>query len=211
MVSSGRAVGSWDLNVNQSPNAQGLASASAVGLDSCGMSSVAELVADVMSARQEVLEQVAALTADQAIQKPSEDEWSVAEIIEHLVLAEHMGVRKIWQAADGAGPGGAVEGPSNAGLSIEEVIAGTWKTYEQAPPDATPSGEGSLDYWTACFRACQPVLEELGTRLEGVDLSTVIFPHFLCGPLDARQRLEFLRFHIERHGRQIERLTARSR
>lgn len=174
------------------------------------MSSVVELVADVMTARQAVLRQVASLTTAQTAQKPSEEEWSVAEIIEHLVLAEHMGVRKIWQAADSAGTEGALEESSNAGLSIEEVIAGTWKTREQAPPEATPSGEGSLDYWTACFRACQPVLEELGARLEGVELSTVIFPHFLCGPLDARQRLEFLRFHIERHGRQIERLTARN-
>jgi hypothetical protein len=50
------------------------------------------------------------------------------------------------------------------------------------------------------------VLDALGTKLEGADLESIVFPHFLSGPLDARQRLEFLRFHLERHLAQIERV-----
>lgn len=34
--------------------------------------------------------------------------------------------------------------------------------------------------------------------------STVIAPHVISGPLDARQRLEFIRFHMDLHRRQIE-------
>jgi hypothetical protein len=39
--------------------------------------------------------------------------------------------------------------------------------------------------------------------LDGLDAESVVFPHFLSGPLDAGQRIHFLRFHIERHRRQI--------
>jgi hypothetical protein len=49
-----------------------------------------------------------------------------------------------------------------------------------------------------------PVLTELTAALDGLPLEDVLFPHFLSGPLDARQRLEFLRFHMERHIAQIE-------
>jgi hypothetical protein len=35
-----------------------------------------------------------------------------------------------------------------------------------------------------------------------------VYPHFLSGPLDARQRLEFLRFHIERHTAQVWRVRS---
>lgn len=91
-------------------------------------------------------------------------------------------------------------------LPIEELIARTWKPKEVAPPNATPQLGGPLAYWVACLRACQPVLESLGNALHGLDLSLVIFPHFLSGPLDARQRLEFLRFNLDRHRRQIEAL-----
>jgi hypothetical protein len=46
------------------------------------------------------------------------------------------------------------------------------------------------------FRSCHTVRERLGTLLQGLELEDVVFPHFLSGPLDAKQRLEFLRFHI---------------
>ncbi len=42
---------------------------------------------------------------------------------------------------------------------------------------------------------------EVGEALQGLDPSLVIFPHFLSGPLVARQRLEFLRFQLDRHRR----------
>ena len=42
---------------------------------------------------------------------------------------------------------------------------------------------------------------EVGEALHGLDPSLVIFPHFLSGPLVARQRLEFLRFQLDRHRR----------
>ncbi|MFM7671814.1 MAG: hypothetical protein ACKO6Q_04400 [Bacteroidota bacterium] len=32
----------------------------------------------------------------------------------------------------------------------------------------------------------------------------IIYPHPLSGPLNVYQRLEFLRYHMERHQRQIE-------
>ena len=43
---------------------------------------------------------------------------------------------------------------------------------------------------------------------EAVDLTTIVYPHYLSGPLDGRQRLEFLRYHMERHLAQIERVRA---
>ncbi len=32
----------------------------------------------------------------------------------------------------------------------------------------------------------------------------IIYPHIISGPLNVYQRMEFLRFHLERHQRQIE-------
>jgi hypothetical protein len=45
--------------------------------------------------------------------------------------------------------------------------------------------------------------------LDGLDLATVIYPHVVRGPLvDARQGLEFLRWHLDYHCQQIEALKA---
>jgi hypothetical protein len=56
--------------------------------------------------------------------------------------------------------------------------------------------------------AYQPVLERLGTVLGGLELAQVIVPHVVSDPLDARQRLQFLRWHLDHHRQQIEDIKA---
>jgi DinB superfamily len=172
------------------------------------MQTAQDLINKVAEARRKVIATIANLTPAQASFKPVPEEWSVLENIEHVVLAEISGVSKIWQAADSFREGTPVFTGvhTNHGLSIDEVVARTWKPKEIAPPIATPHIGGPLQYWITYCESCQSVLDRLGTALHGLDLQQVIFPHFLSGPLDARQRLEFLRFHLDRHRAQILRL-----
>jgi len=167
---------------------------------------VPALIADVGRSREKVLEMVRDLTDHEGRWKPSPEEWSAAEIVEHLFLAEMAGIEKIWHAA--AFSDRRSVSSQNEGQSIEEIVARTWKTREKAPPVATPRGEGPLSFWVASLESCQATLDSLGVRLAGLDLELIVFPHFLSGPLDARQRLEFLRFHLERHRDQLSRLAA---
>ncbi len=174
------------------------------------MKGTAEYIADVWAARRVVLAAATGLSGEQEAFRPGPQEWSVPQVVEHLVLAEQAGIQRVWQAAEGIRRGRPVwtGEPVHRGLPIEEVIARTWRPKEQAPPNATPQTDGPLAYWATCLDTCQPVLERLGAALDGLDLAAVIFPHFLSGPLDARQRLEFLRWHLEHHRRQIEEIRA---
>lgn len=176
------------------------------------MSEVEALVSEVRVARQRVLDIVRNLSPEQGGFKPSPDRWSVSEILEHLVLAELGGINLIWKAADGFERGQLFwqgESPNN-NLRIEQVIEKTWEPKEKAPESATPRTGGPVQYWCAALEACQPVLEKLAMELEKQDLSKIIYPHFLSGPLDARQRLQFLRFHLQRHLNQIKELMAKA-
>jgi len=162
------------------------------------------LVDSVEQAREALLDAVATLGSTQAAFKPSPVEWSIEEILEHLYLAELGGITKIWAALQDARAGRRWSGPlPNQGKPIEEIIASTWKTKETAPPVATPHFGGPLVAWVAAIRSLRVPLRELAGELKDAELGQVVFPHFLSGPLDARQRLEFLRFHIERHLGQI--------
>ncbi len=177
-------------------------------------------IKQVSAARQLLVRTVTDLNVQQEFFQPSPDAWSITHVVEHLVLAEHLGIHRMWQAASGFKRGQPVwRGPSpHRGLTIEEVIERTWKvtssgpisirTAEQAPEPAAPVGNGPLAYWVACLEACQPVLEKLGSELSGLDLTQVIFPHVLSGPLDAQQRLQFLRWHLDHHRQQIEDIKA---
>lgn len=171
------------------------------------MSELTALIADVEAARARVLDAVAGLSNADAAWRPGPNEWSIAENLEHLVLAEQSGVEKIYRALEMPAP--AMDANPNSGLRIEEIVARTWQPRESAPPSAMPQGGGTIAYWSATFRALAHVLTALATELETRDISRIVFPHFLCGPLDARQRLEFLRFHMDRHRGQIESIRAR--
>ncbi|MCG8458619.1 MAG: DinB family protein [Holophagales bacterium] len=172
------------------------------------MRDVEQLVEEVDRARGRYLMSVGGVSAERAAYRPEPSRWSILDVTEHLVWAEEVGVRGIWSALDGLRSGQPVwiGDPVHRGLSIEQVVERTWRTKEQVPEVAAPRWGGSLAYWAACLRSRQAVLEELAKQLEGFDLESVIYPHPISGPLDARQRLEFLRFHLDRHRAQVETL-----
>jgi hypothetical protein len=166
------------------------------------------LISEVRSSRNRVLDHVKHLNTAQGAFKPTSDQWSISEILEHLVLAEQSGITKMWLAADGfrSGKPAWTGTHTNRGLSIDEIVARTWKTREAAPALCTPMFGGPLAYWKEAFSLCQRLLDASRPALEGLDLENVIYPHFISGPMDLGQRLEFLRFHMDRHQRQIERV-----
>lgn len=163
------------------------------------------LLSAIKESRKRIIDLIANINADDGAFRLAQDQWSVQEIIEHLVLAERGGFDLIYTAAENYRIGKPVwSGNSeNNGLSIEEIINKTWKTKEKAPPSATPQSKWSLAIWTCHFRNCDDLLLNLIPILKDLPLEKVIYPHFLCGPLNVIQRLEFIRFHIDRHFRQI--------
>ena len=168
-----------------------------------------DLIESVERARERVINAVKDLRPDQAMVKPSPEIWSIVENVEHLYLAELSGLTKIWAAAIQVRSGSRwTENRPNDGQSIETVVDRTWKAREVAPAIATPHIGGPLSAWVSCLKSLRPVLLDLAKELEGIDLQSIVYPHYLSGPLDGRQRLEFLRFHMERHLAQIQRVQA---
>jgi len=165
---------------------------------------------EVRVARAKVLAEVASLTPQEGALSPQERSWNIQEVLEHLVLAERGGFDLIHTAATRYRAGDPVwSGNSeNDGLPIEAVIDRTWKDKEEAPESATPTGRWDVGVWTSHLRNCDDLLTDLPAVLDGLPLDEVIYPHFLCGPLNALQRLEFLRFHLDRHRSQIRRIKA---
>jgi len=169
------------------------------------MQELNSLLDDIKKARAALSGHLYGLDNDQGRLKCTPETWSLQEIVEHLVLAERGGFDLIYTAAEKYREGFPVwQGESeNTGLSIEKIIEKTWKPRENAPDSAWPGGKWSLGVWLAHFRNCDDLLGNLPEVLQGLPPEKVIYPHFLCGPLNVIQRLEFIRFHIERHSNQV--------
>jgi len=170
------------------------------------MSELRQLVLGVKTARTHYLLAVSDLPQDLSKYKPDAESWSILDITEHLVHAEDVGVLGIWKAYsaysedDPLWKGDLI----HSGSSIEQVVEDTWQPKEIAPEIAEPRIGGALAYWVAALKARQAILEALEKQLKGIPLEDIVYPHPISGPLDARQRIQFLRFHMDRHREQVE-------
>ena len=170
------------------------------------------LLKRIEAARISFLNAVDGIPTEKAIEKPSPKEWSISEITEHMVWAEKVGVLGMWKALIAHQSGQVLwkGAHSNGGLSIEEVVAQTWETKEQVPEIAKPIWGGPLSYWMSELKACAYPLNHLIEGLAPLEhqVTDIIYPHPISGPLDVSQRLQFLAFHLNRHQQQVERVRA---
>ena len=164
------------------------------------------LINQVEHARQKFITAASGLTYEQACFKPSPESWSITENAEHMVWAEQGGINGIWKTIEGiknnkpVWTGEAI----HHDLSIEQIIEKTWQPKEQVPEIAKPRWGGPIEFWLSSLNICQSLLHALNKAMNGMDPEQIIYPHIISGPLNVYQRMEFLRFHLERHQRQIE-------
>jgi DinB superfamily len=166
------------------------------------------LLAAVGSARSNYLKELLTLTEEQAHHKSAPEVWCAVEITEHLYWAEMGGIAGMWNVLNKHlnGESGYAGELIHRNLSIEEIVARTWQAKEVVPAVATPRMGGSMVFWASMLESLQPVLAKLVAELAKYDKEFVVHPHPISGPLDSWQRLEFLRFHIDRHRGQVNNL-----
>src|SRR5690606_17219837 len=127
---------------------------------------------------------------------------------EHLFWAEQIGVFGMWKTLHAIRDGKIArtnESP-HKDMPIEQIIEITWQTNEKVPAVAAPRLGGPLSFWKTSLNSLQDVLNAFGRELQDDELRVQAQPHPISGPLDFQQRIEFLRFHINRHKKQISQL-----
>jgi len=167
-----------------------------------------KLILEIEKSRAIFIQSVCGLSIEQVRFKISEQEWSILEITEHLTWAEQIGVCGMFRAIDGLKHGKPIwEGTfPNEGKIIEQIIEETWQIKEKVPKVAEPRWGGAINYWIASLKNCRYLLDELIIQAEQIDLKKAIYPHPISGPMNVIQRLDFLRFHLDRHRNQVERV-----
>lgn len=168
------------------------------------------LLQQVSTARTQFISSATGLSPAQATFKPTPESWCVTENVEHMFWAEHGAINGMWKTLEAfknnkpVFTGEAI----HHGLPIEQIIEKTWKEKELVPEVAKPRLGGPLMFWIISLQNLQETLAGLAAALEGYDLEKIIHPHPISGPLNVIQRFEFLRFHLNRHQKQIENIKA---
>jgi hypothetical protein len=157
-----------------------------------------------LSATRDVLvEAVAGLSPLQWSFRPTYESWSIAEILEHLVLIEgrvHTIVGNMSNAPEAESPGKQIE--------MDEIILSEVpkrSTKIKAPEPVCPEGRWSGDEALQCFLTSRERTMQL---LAAPLLRGRVRPHPLFGPWDGYQWLLATGSHTARHIDQIREIKA---
>ena len=172
------------------------------------MNTVQKLIEEVSAARSSYLKRIASLTEIEASWKPGPEVWNITEITEHLFWAEQGGIFGMWKTLYAIRNGNMARTyhSIHKDMPIEQIIAMTWQPKEKVPAVAAPRLGGPLSFWTTSLNTLQEVLEAFGQDLKEDELRLQAHPHPISGALDFQQRIEFLRFHLNRHSEQAAQL-----
>lgn len=168
-------------------------------------------VLDSLDTNRRTLEQaLAEVPADLRAQKPASDRWSVAEILEHLVIVEERVLAMVEEHlhADRIPGLGRDHETSSVVASIDTAGLTDRSQRLVASDQSQPRGGISADESWAVLVDRRRQLKEVVRAADGAALGAVTVPHRRLGELNLYQWLVFLGSHEARHAAQIREVAA---
>jgi uncharacterized damage-inducible protein DinB len=172
-----------------------------------------QTMADILAANESSHERLSALLStippQQWNRRPSEDRWSIEEIMEHVSLVNQGFLRitgKLLREATESGAGAAV--PFEVGPILPRATAEQPLVPVKAPPQVEPTGGVPVETSLAQMKEVLDSFRKLQPQLEAIDLSRQTFSHSRLGALTAYQWMTLLHEHQDRHAGQISAVAA---
>lgn len=136
--------------------------------------------------------------------RPAPESWSVAEVLEHLLLLERrVGVlleRHVATIAEREGPALPIE-------SVDALID-TGRLLDRSRKITTgdstqPRGSADATQLRVSLEESRRTIRETVERCDGLAIETISIPHVILGPINLYQWIAFVGTHEARHTAQI--------
>ena len=153
----------------------------------------------------DLLATVAAAPKDRLTRHPAPGRWSIAEVLEHLVIVEKkttsLFVNLIEKGvADHIGPETST-GPILMAIDTRRITDRTRRVT--SPQSFLPSGKPSPDESLKALDEAHREFKLACARGDGLALTKVVDRHPWLGPLNAYEWIAFVAAHMARHTEQI--------
>ena len=130
--------------------------------------------------------------------RPSENEWSIVEVVHHLCLAEERVIKDLRK--------GLENGSAKVGFLkklIPMKIISLRLVRVKAPKAVTPNNPPPMDELLRTYDQVRAELKQLCAEYGRERLKAVCFKHPFLGDIDGMAAVSMLGFHEERHYKQI--------
>ncbi|WP_164669661.1 DinB family protein [Virgibacillus doumboii] len=152
-------------------------------------------------ARKELLEEVNEISDEDLNRKPSEDKWSIKQVLEHLYLMEGAITKTIQGQLDNGQVANAEEKPIELTLNRAKKV--------EAPEFARPSESyATLGELKEKLKATHKRLVKLESTSDARLLSERGYPHPLFSDMSLKQWIPFVGYHEMRHTEQIKEIKS---
>ncbi|HUQ98099.1 MAG TPA: DinB family protein [Gemmatimonadaceae bacterium] len=168
---------------------------------------LAEAMRYVEEIRAELLRKLDGADPRLIAQRPEEDKWSVAEVLDHLQMIESGIAKLIAKRVTKARAGGLGKEESTESVlgSIDFMGDTIDNAFIPAPEIIRPRADADPAIALAALAAARQSLREAATLADGLALGEIKHTHPIIGEIDLYQWIVFLGRHEARHIRQIER------
>jgi len=171
-------------------------------------SRMAELISELDASRGELRALVASLPPAVLAAPAQGEEWSIAEILEHLTLVEDGAGRLFSKIVREVETSGEREANASSILSANDAFKiATSNVRITAPERVRPTAGLSPDESMARLEASRDKLKSVMTRASGLALESASMPHPIFGPINGYQWALVTAQHERRHIRQIRRMV----
>lgn len=143
-------------------------------------------------------------------QSPGTDRWSVAQVLQHLVMIEKRvgrGMTK-WVADARAGGVGPETETSSVMNSLPLQAIADRSQRRSAPEEVRPQGDIDAKSAWAALEQSREALRAAILAGDGLALSEVVQPHPVLGPINLYQWALFVGSHETRHAGQVREIAA---
>lgn len=169
-----------------------------------------EEIADGLEHRRaQVLGEVAGLSQSQADWRPGPDQWSLGEVLHHLVLAEGIAGKMVSVAIKHAAEAGPL--PPYAA----DIDAFAWQPptpddrwVVRVPEPAAPTHGQPIAALREAMAKQRSLTEKVLQRVAAVDPRVITAVHPLIGNMNAAQWAIFCEYHMRVHLRQMKDVKA---
>lgn len=130
--------------------------------------------------------------------RPSESEWNIAEVVQHLCLAEQHVLKDLKK--------GLATGPAKVGFfkKLIPMRIISWRLVRvKAPKAVSPNNTPAMDELMQSYNQVRVDLKQLCADYGSDRLKEIRFKHPFLGDIDGLAAVSMLGFHEERHYKQI--------
>lgn len=166
-----------------------------------------------LDAERDALDRVVTLIPEPARdRRVADDEWTVAEVLDHLALVEGGVARLVAKRVARAREDGSVGAEADTGSvlgALDRYRVDDASARREAPEMVRPRPGVRATDAHAALRETRRALREAVEAGDGLALGRIVVPHTALGDIDLYQWILFVAQHERRHRTQLERIAAR--